>query len=175
MFSILALLSLCVLLSAAIMWATYARRRRALPPELGRLLERAELVDGFAGVVAGQSFLKGQFRGRNVVVLLQQGEEESTLLITMETHGPRAMDTYDFAGYKGDREGEVALFALEVKHELKLRHLDGYLKAEWQPLGFLPRSFNRSKWQSVLEAMDALAGSIERRVASSAQLAGPPV
>jgi len=168
MFTALALLSVFVLLSAAVVWATYARRKRALLPDFGGLLEHPEFVDGLTGVIVGQSFLKGQFRGRNVVVLLQDTEEESRLVVTMETHALRTMDTYDFADYKGDREGELALFALEVKHELNLRHFDGYLKAEWQPLGFLPRSFNRSKWQSVLEAMNTLAGSIERRASAAA-------
>jgi hypothetical protein len=53
--------------------------------------------------------------------------------------------------------------ALEVKHELMLRHMDGYLKAH---LGLLPGFFDRSKWRSVLEAMDTLAGSIEQRGSS---------
>jgi hypothetical protein len=167
MFSVFALLSVFVLLSAIVTWVTYGRRRTRFLPDFESLLERPELVDGFSDLVAARSFLKGEFRGRNVVILVQHGDEDPTLVVSMETHAALTMDTYDFAGYKADREGELALFALEVKHELMLRHMDGYLKAQRCPLGFFPRSFDRSKWQSVLEAMDTLAGSIERRASAS--------
>ena len=74
---------------------------------------------------------------------------------------------YDFAGYRPDRGSELALFALEAKHELRLSHHDGCLKALWQPIGFFifPGHFERPKWQSVLEAMHTLADSLERRAA----------
>jgi hypothetical protein len=62
----------------------------------------------------------------------------------------------------------LALFALEAKHDLVLRLRDGCLKALWQPfnLMFFPGVFDPDKWQSVLEAMHCLAGSLERREVS---------
>lgn len=162
MFLVFALLSLFVLLSAMVVWVTSARRRTRFMPDLETLLQRPEFVSGFGG----RSLLKGEFRGRNVSILVQHADDEPTLVMSMETRALRTWDTYDFANYKGDREGELALFTLEVKHELMLRHMDGCLKAAWQPLGLFPRSGDRSKWQSVLEAMETLAGSIERRASS---------
>lgn len=164
-----ALLAIFVLLSAVVVWVTYSGRRTRFSPAFGTLLECPEPLGSFSDHVAGRSGLKGQFRGRNVVILVEQGDEseDSTLVVSMETHAPRTMDTYDFAGYKADREGEVALFALEVKHDLRLRHMDGYLKAEGQPRKFFPRVFDRSKWQSVLEAMDTLADSMEGRASAA--------
>ena len=170
------MLSLFLWLSAIVIAVKYGGRRKGILPDFGRLLECPEFVDNVSDWVGGRSVLKGQFRGRNVALLLEDGELESTLIISMQTHGARTMDTYDFAGYKGDRESEVALFALEVKHGLMLRHMDGYLKAQGQPpaVGFFQGVFDPSKWQSVLEAMDTMAGSIERRASSSVRPASAP-
>lgn len=81
-----------------------------------------------------------------------------------------AIESYEFTGYRSDREGELALFALEVKHEFVLRHEEGCLKARWAPnqatslFNFdFPSDFDTQRCQRVLEAMDTLAGSIERR------------
>jgi hypothetical protein len=64
---------------------------------------------------------------------------------------------------------ELALFALEIKHEIALRHEDGCLKAAWRPQSvFFPGHFDAQKWQSVLEKMQTLAGSIERRASAPA-------
>lgn len=163
MFSVFALLSLFVLLSSVVMWMTYAHRRTRFMPDFETLLQRPEFVSGFGG----RSLLRGEFRGRNVSILVQHADDEPTLVVSMETRAPRTPDTYDFADYKCDRDGESALFTLKVRHELMLRHMDGYLKAEWQPLGLFPGSGDRSKWRSVLEAMDTLVGSIERRASST--------
>ena len=160
MFLTFALLVLGLLVSAVIQWMTYARRKRRVLPHVEALLEWPEFETGFGG----RSLITGEFNGRKVAILVHDTEDQLTLGVSMETHAARMMDTYDFAGYKGDRDGELALFALQVKHELILRHVDGWLKAQWYPLGFLPRAFDRSKWHSVLEAMHTLAGSIERRV-----------
>jgi hypothetical protein len=162
MFLDFALLLVFVVLAAVVTWVTYGQRRTRFLPDFETLLERPEFVSGFGG----RSLLKGEFRGRNVSILVQHADDEPTLVVSVEVRASLAWDTYDFAGYKGDREGELALFALEVKHELTLRHVDGYLKAQWQPLGLFPGSGDRSKWRSVLEALDTLAGSIERRASS---------
>ena len=57
------------------------------------------------------------------------------LVVSMETGAAAAMEPLDFAGYRPDRGTELALFALEAKHELRLSHRDGCLKALWQPIG----------------------------------------
>jgi hypothetical protein len=148
-------LVLFVLLSAIVIWLAYGRRNTRFAADFARLLESARSVDGFGDWIAGRAAV------RKVAIVLRDGEDQpSTLVIAMATNAAPKMDTYDFAGYKADRDGEVAAFALEVKHGLKLRHVEDSLKAVHHSL---PGSFDPSKWQSVLEAMDALCGSMERR------------
>ena len=155
-------LVLLFLLSAIVAWLVYRRRKTRFVADFARLLESPRSSDGLGDWIANRSAVTGEFRGRKVAIVLQDGNEEepSTLIIAMATHAAPKMDTYDFAGYKGDRDGEVAAFALEVKHGLRLRHVEGCLKAFHDSF---PSSFNPSKWQSVLEAIDTLCGSVERR------------
>ncbi len=94
----------------------------------------------------------------------------------METSAAVLMESYEFAGYRSDRDGELALFALEVKHEFMLKHEEGCLKARWAPTKAaslftfdFPPNFDTKKCQSVLEAMQTLAGSIERRAGALSQ------
>jgi hypothetical protein len=161
-----------VMLGAASMWFAYGRPRTGFLPGFARLIERPEYVDGFDNRLAGRWFLKGEFRGRKIVILVQDGKGKYSplLVVSMETSAPLTMATHDFAGYRADRDGELALFALEVKHELALRHEERCLKAAWRPLSlFFPGAFfDEPKWRSVLEAMHTLAGSIERRASAPA-------
>jgi hypothetical protein len=156
------LLVLFFLLVAIVAWLTYSRRTTRFVADFATLLESPRSVDGFGDWIGGRSAVDGEFHGRKVGIVLQNGDEEtpSIVVIAMATHAPPKMDTYDFAGYKGDREGEVAAFALEVTHSLRLRHVEGFLSASRDSF---PRSFDPSRWQSVLEAMDTLCGSMERR------------
>jgi hypothetical protein len=161
---------LILLFIAMMVWLTYGRPRLGLLPDFAKLLDDAEFVDDLRNRLSGRSFLKGAYGGRKVVILLQHGRKGRApmLVVSMETPAVPTMESYDFAGYRADREGELALFALEAKHELVLRVRDGCLKALWQPfnLMFFPGAFDPKKWQSVLEAMHTLAGSLERRAAS---------
>jgi hypothetical protein len=134
------------------------------------LLDRPEIVAGFINWSSNRSYLKSEFRGRKVVVLQQRrpGDHGRTyLVVSMETGAAATMESHDFAAYKPDRETELALFALEVKHELRLTHQEKCLKALWEPpfVLFFPGRFEPPKWQGVLEAMHTLAGSFERRAA----------
>jgi hypothetical protein len=162
---------LLVLLAAISVWLNYGRPRAGFLPDFAKLLDRPEFVDDLRNRLSGHTFLKGEFRGRKVVILLRPGRKSHPhmLVLSMETGAPMVMDSYEFAGYRADREGELALFALEAKHELVLRLRDGTLKALWQPFNvvFFPGVFDPKKWQSVLEAMHTLAGSLERKAASS--------
>ena len=112
-----------------------------------------------------------KFRGRKVVILLQRkrGRHDlpGRLVVSMETGAAAAMEPLDFAGYRPDRGTELALFALEAKHEAQAVPSDGCPEALWQPIGFFifPGRFERPKWQSVLEAMHTLADSVARRAA----------
>ena len=152
-------------------WLACGRPKKGFLHDFAKLLDRPEFVDGLGNRLIRRSFLKGEFRGRKVVILLQNGRRRSPrIVVSMETHATATMETYDFGGYRADRETELALFALEVKHELTLRHSDRCLKAKWVPqqwssLLTFPPLFEPSKWQFVLEGMSMLAGSLERRAA----------
>jgi hypothetical protein len=167
------------LIALSVAWGVwvYSRRKSGVLSDFATLLDRPEFVHGLENTLANRAFLKGEFRGRKVVVLLQNGggEFSRNFIVSMETHAPVAMESYEFTGYRSDREGELALFALEVKHEFMLRHEEGCLKARWVPhksaslFNFdfsFPHGFDTQKCQNVLEAMHTLAGSIERRTAA---------
>jgi len=163
------------LVAISLAWGlwSYGRPKTGFLSDFAMLLDRPEFVHGLENTLAKRAFLKGEFRGRKVVVMLQNGRGEFSrnLIVSMETHAAVALESYEFTGYRSDREGELALFALEVKHEFELRHEEGCLKARWAPQKMtslfnfdFPPDFDTEKCQSVLEAMHTLAGSIERRV-----------
>ena len=160
---------LLILFGAMSVWLKYGRPMGGVLLDFAKLIDDPEFVDGFRNRLIGRTFLKGEFRGRKVVMLAQNGNRSrpEMLVVSMETRAAMTMDSCDFAGYRADREGELALFALEAKHEFLLRLQDGCLKALWQPLSLslFPRRFDLAKWQSVLEAMHSLVGSLERKAA----------
>ena len=153
------------------LWSAFGRPK-AFRPDFATLLERPEFVHGLENTLARRAFLKGEFRGRKVVVMVQNGRGEygRNFIVSMETRATIPMESYEFAGYSSDREGELALFALEVKHEFMVKHEEGCLKARWAPQKAasiftfdFPPNFDTQKCQRVLESMHTLAGSIERR------------
>jgi hypothetical protein len=162
--------ALLILFVGMSVWLKYGRPMGGVLLDFEKLLDYPEFVGGFRNRLIGRTFLKGEFRGRRVVILAQTGSRShpQMLVVSMETGAAMTMDSYEFAGYRVDREGELALFALEAKHEVVLRLQDGCLKALWQPLGLslFPGRFDLPKCQHVLEAMHTLAGSLERRAAS---------
>jgi len=154
-------------IAAVVIWQKYGRSRGGSLPGFAKLLERPEFVDGLDNWLSGRRFLKGDFRGRKVVIMQQSrdgdGDYEPMIVVSMETRAGASMETYELAGFKPDRETARALFALEVKHDLAVKHEERCLKAKWQPSAlFFPRVFDPSKAQSVLEAMHIVASSIER-------------
>jgi len=170
-----------LLVATLLSWGLWSAFRRPQTPfllDFATLLDRPEFVHGLQNTLAKRAFLKGEFRGRKVVVLLQngRGEYSRNLVVSMETRAPVTMESYEFTGFRSDREGELALFALEVKHEFMLRHEEGCLKARWAPQKMtshfnfdFPPNFDKQKCQKVLEAMQTLVGSIERRAGALSQ------
>jgi hypothetical protein len=147
-------------------WFVFRRPKKGFLHDFAKLLDRPQFVGGSSNSMIGCSFLKGEFRGRKVVIMLQDWRGRYKVVVSMETHSATTMESHNFIGYRPDRETEMALFALEVKHDLRLMHRDASLKALWQPVTFFifpsPGRFEPAKWQSVLEAMHTLAGSLER-------------
>ena len=159
-----------LLFAGVSVWLKYGRPMGGVLLDFAKLVDNPEVVDDLRNRLAGRTFLRGEFRGRKVVILAQTGNRSrpEMLVVSMDTRAARTMESHDFAGYRADREGELALFALEAKLEFALRLQDGCLKALWQPLSLslLPSRLDSLKCQSVLEAMHTLAGSLERRDAA---------
>ena len=163
------MVELLILLGLGV-WLARGRAIPAFLRDFGKLLDRPAFD---RKSLSNRSYLTGEFRGRKVAVLLQyyMGKYHDMVIVSMETRATVTMDTHDFASWP-DRDTEAALFALEVDHDLRLTHQDGWLKALWQPLrsfwhvpGFFPGPFEPAKWESVLEKMHSVAGSLERRAA----------
>jgi hypothetical protein len=159
--------SLIARIVAAGLWGAPERLGGGLLADFAKLLEDPVFVDDLDNRWLKRALLKGEFRGRKVAVLLKRGRDSPGIVVSMETHATRPMWAYEFAEYKADRDAERALFALEAKHDLGLTHESGCLKATWGgdwrfEFGF---RFDRPRWQSVLEAMDTVSGSLERREA----------
>ncbi|MGH3116467.1 MAG: hypothetical protein ACRD09_09735 [Vicinamibacterales bacterium] len=160
-----------VILLGVGVWLAYGYPGKGFLPGFAKLLDRPQIVGGFINGLAGRSYLTGEFRGRKLVILMKRkrGKYDSPghLVVSMETSAAASIDPHDFAAFRQNRDADLALFALEGRHELRLTHQAGCLKALWQPIGFFifPGRFEPQKWQNVLEEMHALAGSLERRAA----------
>jgi hypothetical protein len=161
------LLAIIFILLVIRKWGAYGRPKKGFLPDFAKLLESPEFVH--SGWPVKRSFLNGQFRGRKVVVLVQYytGGYRNMIVVSMEGHATVTMENYDLAGYRPDRESELARVALQEHHEFRLRYADGCLEAkrQWHLFANFPPPFEPEKWQSVLEAMYTVAGSLERRAA----------
>jgi hypothetical protein len=138
--------------------------------DFAKLFDHSKITAGFANRLARRSYLTGEFRGRKVLVTLQRKRGRygrAYLVVSMETSAMKTVDAHEFSRFGQTRDAELALFALEGQHALRLRHEPGCLKASWEPIIgiFFPGRFEQPKWQSVLEAMHTLAGTLDQRAA----------
>jgi hypothetical protein len=168
---------LVFILPAICVWLlSSGRPKKGFLPDFAKVLDHPEFVEGDDNSLLRRSFLKGEFRGRKVVVMLQLGwrRHRPMVVVSMETQVEAVLESAELTGFRDDREGELALFALEVTHDLKLRHEARFLKATWAPfafpLMFLP-TLDPQKWQSALEAMHTVSGALERRTTAQAKSA----
>ena len=154
-----------LLILAVIVCLALKLPKRGFLPDFAKLLDRPEFVDGPHPGPTTRRSLKGEFRGRKVVIVLENRRGVYKIVVSMETHCARTMESYEFTGYRPSREAEMALYALDVKHGLRLALGDGYLKASGSPrtsFSFAgPGVFEPARWRGVLEAMHTLAGSLE--------------
>jgi hypothetical protein len=137
--------------------------------DFAQLLDRSKMTGGLAGNGDKRWYLTGEFRGRKVVVTLQLKRTKlgrSYLFVSMQTKATVDVDAYEFPRFMHSKDAELALFALDAKHGFRLTHQAGELKALWlQAPFFFPGGFDSPTWQSVLDAMHAVAGSLEQRAA----------
>jgi hypothetical protein len=143
-----------------------------------KIIDRPEIRQGFVNYLDGRSYLVGEFKGRKMRVLLQvsasEASERGHLIVSMETSAPLALEHSDFEQHARDRDGELAIFALKARHDLRLALRDSCVHARWErfPPFLFPGRFNPDKWRDVLDAMHALATSLERG-AGAAAVRGP--
>jgi hypothetical protein len=155
---------LLLVIAAALVWKFVASGERFLPG-FSRLLADPRIQRGAFSFLTGRSYLTGQFQGRSVAVRLQlkrRRYEQGYLVVAVQTAGPSTLDYEGIEARARDEGGQRALFAVAV-HELLLSVEEGWLKAMWKPYGFIifPGRFSEEKWRKVLEAMHALATSLE--------------
>jgi hypothetical protein len=143
-----------------------------VPPfltDFATLLDPSKITSGLANSGDRRWYLSGEFRGRKVVVTLQLKQTKfgrSFLVVSMETKATIRVDEYEFSRFRHTKEAELALFALDAKHGLSLKHEPGCLKVLWTSAPFFfPGPFEQPKWQNVLEAMHTVAGTLEQRAA----------
>src|SRR4030095_101250 len=67
-----------ILVAISLAWGLWAcwRPKGGFLSDFATLLDRPEFVHGLENTLANRAFLKGEFRGRKVVVLLQNGRGE---------------------------------------------------------------------------------------------------
>jgi hypothetical protein len=114
---------------------------------------------------SGRSYLTGAYANREVAVRLQlkRGKYQlGYLVIAMRTQGARALDASAIDARTRGEAGRRALFTLAAQ-DLLLSVEDGWLKTLWRPYGFMifPGRFSETKWRPVLDAMQAVAGSLD--------------
>jgi hypothetical protein len=135
------------------------------PRRFARLIEDASLDAGVLRFLSGGPALAGTFAGRDVLLRLhlRRGRhDQGHLVIAMRTRA----SPLDAAGVDAQATGDVArraLFTLAAR-DLTLHVEDGWLQARWRPQGFVffPGPFIESTWREVLEAMRAVATSLDQ-------------
>jgi hypothetical protein len=95
-------------LSSWAVWTVFVRPKARCLTDFAKLLDRPRFVYGLENTLAKRAFLKGEFRGRTVVVMVQNGRGDyaRNLIVSIETHAPTPIESYEFTGYRSDREGE---------------------------------------------------------------------
>ena len=138
-------------------------------PAFTRLLADPVIQRGAFSVFSGRSYATGTFKGRDVAIRLQLSRhqhEPGYLVIAVRTNGPATLDYNGIEAHTRDDAGRQALFTI-ARHDLLLSVEQGWLKTMWKPVGFVvfPGRFSEEKWKPVLEAMQAVAMSLEERSA----------
>jgi hypothetical protein len=133
-----------------------------------QLLTEPRIQRGAFSVISGRSYATGSFQGRDVAIRIQLRRSEyevGYLVIAVRSGGPATLDYAGIDARARDDAGRRALFSLAA-HDLTIAVEDGWLKAQWKPHGFMifPGRFSEDKWRPVLEAMHALARSLEAAV-----------
>jgi len=155
---------LVLVVVAVIAWKLVIPGQQFLPG-FARLLTEPTIQRGALSFFSGRSYATGKFQGRDVAVRLQLKRNKyglGYLVIAVRTGGPPALDGGGIDARVRDDAGRRALFSIAA-HDLLLSVEEGWLKVLWQPRGFVifPGRFSEEKWRQVLQAMEAVATSLE--------------
>ncbi|MEO7602272.1 MAG: hypothetical protein ABIS39_03280 [Sphingomicrobium sp.] len=158
-----------LLLAAAAVWIIAAPGVRFLP-EFARLLTAPRIERGPFNFFSGRSYVSGAFQGREAAVRLQLKRSrygQGYLVLALRLEGLAALDEAgggaSIDAHVHDAAGRQAI-SMFLRHGLLLSVEEGWLKALWQPQGFIifPGRFSADKWRQVLENLATLAMSLER-------------
>ena len=138
---------------------------RAFLPAFAQLLTEPVVQQSPLSFFSGRSYVLGRFDGREVAVRLQQKRGKyqiGYLVIAVRISGPQTLDASGIEAHTRDEAGRQALFTIAA-NDLLLSVEAGWLKTMWKPVGFVifPGRFADEKWRPVLEAMVAVAASLE--------------
>ena len=155
---------LLLLLVGFVVWTLWAPAM-AWVPGFAALLDRPVRKAGWLPFISGLETAGGDFEGRPVLRALHHKRGRNSLgylIVAMQPqgtsgHGPEAIHSLHAT------EARSALDELETREGLNLSYDDGWLKARWQPAGFtmFPGRFDAGRWRRVLQAMSAVAASLE--------------
>jgi hypothetical protein len=155
---------LVVLIVGAVLWKLWGPAM-AWTPAFAGLLERSVTRVGLWPFVTGLETAAGDYQGRPVLLALHHKRGRNSigyLVVAMQPRagsglGPDALRTV------GTAEGRDALDLLEGREGLDVSFDQGWLKVRWQPSGFVffPGRFDAPRWRGVLQAMAAVAASLE--------------
>jgi hypothetical protein len=162
------MLALLVLASiVAVLWGLNAPAQRFLPA-FARLLTGSTIHAGSWSVLSGRSTAAGTFGGRDVSIELKARRgrhDQGYLVVAMRTNGASVLDAASVDARATGEAARRALFVLAT-HDVRLTVEDRWLKARWQPQGFVffPGAFVESTWLDVLHAMHVVAASLDPAV-----------
>lgn len=163
----LTLILLLIVVAVAI-WMIAAPGARFLP-QFARLLTGPKIERGPFNFFSGRSYAGGTFQGREAAVRLQLKRSryaQGYLVLALRLGGSAALDEAGGAAsvdaHVHDAAGRRALELL-ASHDVQLSIEEGWLKALWQPQGFIifPGRFAPDTWRQVLESMSIVATSLE--------------
>ena len=134
-------------------------------PAFATLLERPVTKTGFLPFITGLETVGGDFEGRPVLLALHHKRGRSSLgylVVAMQPHVTSGVSA-DALATLTTAEAREALDELEGRSELHVSFQDGWLKARWQPGGFMifPGQFEPQRWRRVLKAMSLVTRSLE--------------
>ena len=134
-------------------------------PSFTTLLDRPVKKTGFLPFITGLETAGGDFEGRPVLLAMhhKRGRHSLGYLVIAMQPGQGSIREQGGLGRPRAPEARTALDQLEADEGLHVSLDGGWLKARWQPVGFMifPGHFDHDRWHRVLRAMSVVASSLE--------------